>query len=197
MQVTTWPMAASFHHCGWCTSTQKSTFDTHSSDGNQLYVLFKPNNRADRPSTQIVLNESNGAWSLLKKGNCKYLKDDWLLLPPRIKSWIQARKDACKAEKQKRQARTIRIDLAGCEFNFDEFRQAIERAVGRRHRYESVPVDWGVAAYSCQRPTRQAFKKDTRDIELVAPISSADVVVDYQREKDFGDVYKSRDPPLH
>lgn len=91
-QLTQWPISASYHHCGWCTSEDKGEFDHYTNSG-ELYVVFKPNDRPTRPSYQLYLSKQ-GSTEIMSKGNRNRSFDDLIEdAPPRVADWLSMTRD--------------------------------------------------------------------------------------------------------
>lgn len=101
-KLTQWPVSASYHHCGWCTSTDKEDFDEYIEDGD-LWVVFKPKDRPTRPSYQIYIQ--GDSTEVMGKGNSNSslssIRDS---APFRVADWLlkkQLAVDVCAEAKRK------------------------------------------------------------------------------------------------
>jgi len=123
-----WPISANYHHQGWCTSTDKDEFDSYKERGD-LWVLFKPKDRATRPSYQIFISEY-GSSEVMGSGNRNSsLAELKKLTPKRISEWFDAR----ISDQNKKSANTPVSDGVAEIFPYATDRESISPL---RHPYE-------------------------------------------------------------
>lgn len=90
-KLTQWPVSATYHHCGWCTAENKSEFDDYIGRGD-LWVLFRPSDRRNRPSCQMFVSHE-GFSEIMSKGNRNISMIELeSKAPPAIALWLSSKR---------------------------------------------------------------------------------------------------------
>lgn len=104
--LTQWPISASYHHQGWCTSTDKECFDDSLNNGD-LWVIFKPTNRRTRPSFQMYLSNA-GFCEIEKCGNREIEINELMgLVPAKLREWLRVKSEFIDAKSKERENQLV------------------------------------------------------------------------------------------